>query len=154
MLRRALFVDADRLHAPRPTQIDPPFGAPDEADQVVHLRAAQRGIRLDATQRLGGVELRLQQIPVGALQLRDGVWGAVATNQPHGVERECNEANNDLTKDVSPGDPTAEERFREVVTRLNKLIDDYNLEVPSDVFFREKIKIDEELARVIDTQHE
>jgi hypothetical protein len=45
----------------------------------------------------------------------------------------------------------AEERFREAVTRLNKLIDSYNLEVPSDIFFREKIKVEGELDRLKNT---
>jgi hypothetical protein len=48
----------------------------------------------------------------------------------------------------------AEERFRGALVKINKLIDDYNLEIPSDVFFREKIKVEEELARVRDTQDE
>lgn len=48
----------------------------------------------------------------------------------------------------------AEERFRETAARLNKLIDDYNLEVPADVFFREKIIISAEIARLGDVPAE
>jgi DnaJ family protein C protein 28 len=46
----------------------------------------------------------------------------------------------------------AKERFREAVARLNKLIDGYNLEVPSDIFFREKIKVEVEMASLKDNQ--
>lgn len=46
----------------------------------------------------------------------------------------------------------AVERFQETVTKLNKLIDDYNLEVPSDIFFREKINVEAELTEIKDNQ--
>jgi DnaJ family protein C protein 28 len=46
----------------------------------------------------------------------------------------------------------AVERFREVVLKLNKLIDDYNLEVPSDIFFRVKIRFEAELTELKDNQ--
>jgi DnaJ family protein C protein 28 len=39
-------------------------------------------------------------------------------------------------------------RFTEAVDKLNKLIADYNLEIPADVFFREKIDLDKELGAV------
>jgi DnaJ family protein C protein 28 len=40
------------------------------------------------------------------------------------------------------------DRFNETVEKLNKLIGDYNLEVPADVFFREKIDFSKELTSV------
>jgi hypothetical protein len=42
----------------------------------------------------------------------------------------------------------AVQRFTETAEKLNKLIRDYNLEIPADVFFREKIDLDRELEDV------
>jgi DnaJ family protein C protein 28 len=42
----------------------------------------------------------------------------------------------------------AEGRFRETVEKLNKLIDDYNLEIPAQVFYREKINLERELGNL------
>jgi hypothetical protein len=39
----------------------------------------------------------------------------------------------------------AEQRFGETVEKLNKLIADHNLEIPAQVFYREKINLEREL---------
>lgn len=58
---------------------------------------------------------------------------------------------------LAAGEPTAivdaewrraERRFRESVEKLNKRIDDYNLEIPALVFYRAKILIERELDQI------
>ena len=46
----------------------------------------------------------------------------------------------------------AEQRFTETVEKLNKLIDDYNLEIPAQVFYREKISVARELDSLKNTR--
>jgi hypothetical protein len=48
----------------------------------------------------------------------------------------------------------AEQRFSETVGKLNKLIDDYNLEIPAQVFYRVKINIEREIERLKTSQNQ
>ena len=43
---------------------------------------------------------------------------------------------------------SAQARFREAVAALNKRIDDYNLEVPSDTFMRLRINAERVIAKI------
>lgn len=58
---------------------------------------------------------------------------------------------------ISAGEPNtftdeewgkAKQRFSETIDKLNKLISNYNLEVPADVFSREKIDLDTEIHSI------
>src|SRR3954471_19261230 len=53
----------------------------DELDDVLHFRARERAVLLDLLQRAGGVELRLEEIPEGALEFCDHVLREAAAHQ-------------------------------------------------------------------------
>src|SRR5690606_5117462 len=61
-------------------------GRADEVDEVRDLRAGQRRVLLDVDERLGGVQLRLQQVAIGLLELADDLFGESPADESHLVE--------------------------------------------------------------------
>src|SRR5713226_8305785 len=68
-----------------PQQRAPLRGA-DEFDQILHFGARERFVLLDHLQRTAGVELRLEQVAVRALQLADDLLGKSPANQSNRVQ--------------------------------------------------------------------
>src|SRR4030095_8716596 len=69
---RPLLLRHELLGAPRGApQDDTALGGADEVDERLHFARGQAGVALDRRERPAGVQLRLQQVAVGAFELAD-----------------------------------------------------------------------------------
>src|SRR4051812_15846187 len=81
-----LFIRDDFFRAARRAAQDHPARRrADELDDVLHFRARERAVLLDLLQRARGIELRLEEIPEGALEFCDHVLREAAAHQPDRV---------------------------------------------------------------------
>ena len=53
----------------------PRCGGADELDEVVDFAALERRVLFDLLERLRGIELRLEQVPIGGAQFLERVVG-------------------------------------------------------------------------------